>query len=239
MARLAVKLDHVATLREVRQVTDPDPIAAAVLAELGGADGIVVHLREDRRHVQDRDLRLLRRVVQTQLIMEMSSTPEMTGTALEVQPDRVILLPERRDEVTTEGGLDFVLHKDQVAETVATLQASSIPVSVLVDPEPEKIKLTHQMDVGMVQLYAGDFCLAKTPQERARHFSKLVDAAKLAHRLKIEIHVGHHLSYQSIKAFKSFFEVDEFMVGHSIISRSVLIGLERAVFEMAALIRNL
>jgi pyridoxine 5-phosphate synthase len=239
MARLAVKLDHIATLREVRQTTDPDPIAAAVLAELGGADGIVIHLREDRRHIQDRDLRILRRVVQTQLILEMVSTPEMTGTALNVQPDRVLLLPERRDEVTTEGGLDFVLHGDQIGEAVATLQTSGLPVSVLVDPDPEQIKLAHQMDVSMVQLYAGDFCHAKTPQKRAHMFSKLVDAAKLAHRLNIEIHVGHHLSYQSIKTFKGFHEIEEFTIGHSIICRSALVGLEKAVSEMVALIRYL
>jgi pyridoxine 5-phosphate synthase len=239
MARLAVKLDHIATLREVRQATDPDPVAAAVLAELGGADSIVIHLREDRRHMQDRDLRILRRVIQTQLVLEMAPTPEMAGTALEVQPDRILILPERRDEVSTEGGLDLLLHMDQIAETVNSLQTNGIGLSVLVEPDPEQIKMAHQLDVGMVQLYAGDFCQAKTPQKKAHAFSRLVDAAKLAHRLKMEIHCGHHLSYQSIKAFKGFYEIEEFTIGHSIIARSALVGLQTAVSEMVTLIQNL
>lgn len=239
MAGLAVNVDHIATLRQLRGVSYPDPVAAAVLAELAGADGIVVHLRRDRRHIQDRDVRILRKVVQTKLILEMATTTEMLGIALDIKPDLVTLVPERREEVTTEGGLDLVVHKIAVTETVRTLQNSGIPVSIFIDPEPEQLKLAHQSKANLVEIHTGTFCDATTSKKKMQAFSKIVDAVKLSHKLKLGINVGHGICYNTIKAFKGLKEIDEFSIGHSIVSRASLIGMEKAVKEMAALIKDL
>lgn len=239
MAGLAVNVDHIATLRQLRGVSYPDPVAAAVLAELAGADGIVVHLRRDRRHIQDRDVRILRKVVQTKLILEMATTTEMLGIALDIKPDLVTLVPERREEITTEGGLDLVVHKTAVTETVRTLQNSGIPVSIFIDPEPEQLKLAHQSKANLVEIHTGTFCDATTSKKKKQAFSKIVDAIKLSHKLKLGINVGHGICYNTIKAFKGLKEIDEFSIGHSIVSRASLVGMERAVKEMAALIKEL
>ena len=239
MAGLAVNVDHVATLRQLRGVSYPDPVAAAVLAELAGADGIVVHLRKDRRHIQDRDARILRRVVQTKLILEMASTTEMLGIALDIKPDLVTLVPERREEITTEGGLDLVVHKTAVKETIGMLQNSGIPVSIFIDPKPEQLKLAHQANANMVEIHTGTFCEATTSKKKKQAFSKIVDAIKLSHKLRLGINVGHGICYNTIKAFKGLKEIDEFSIGHSIVSRASLVGMERAVREMLALIKEL
>ena len=240
MAGLAVNVDHVATLRNTRGVVSyPDPVAAAVMVELAGADGVVVHLREDRRHIKDRDLKILRKVVQTKLILEMASTDEMVGIALEIQPDLVTLVPERREELTTEGGLDLIVHQNAIAETVGTLQNSGIPVSIFIDPDPDQIKIAHQIDTTMIEIHTGTFCEAKTYKKRNQAFSNIVDAAKLAHKLRIGVNAGHGLCYNTIKAFKGLREIDEFSIGHSIVSRAVLVGMERAVKDMLALIKDL
>lgn len=239
MAGLAVNVDHIATLRQLRGVSYPDPVAAAVLAELAGADGIVVHLRRDRRHIQDRDARILRRVVQTKLILEMASTTEMLGIALDIKPDLVTLVPERREEVTTEGGLDLVVHKSVVTETIRTLQNSGIPVSIFIDPEPEQLKLAHQANANLIEIHTGTFCDATTYKKKTQAFSKIVDAIKLSHKLRLGVNVGHGICYNTIKAFKGLKEIDEFSIGHSIVSRAALVGMERAVREMLALIKEL
>ena len=239
MAGLAVNIDHVATLREVRKVSYPEPVAAAVLAELAGADGIVVHLRKDRRHIQDRDVRILRKVIQTKLILEMASTSEMVGIALDIKPDLVTLVPEKREELTTEGGLDLFVHKNSVAETVGSLQDNGIPVSIFIDPEPEQIELAYKIDASTVEIHTGTFCDATTPKKRDQAFDKIVDAVKLAHKLKLKINAGHGICYNTIKTFKGLHEIDEFSIGHSIVSRAVLVGMERAVKEMSALINKL
>ena len=239
MAGLAVNVDHIATLRQLRGVSYPDPVAAAVLAELAGADGIVVHLRRDRRHIQDRDARILRRVVQTKLILEMASTTEMLGIALDIKPDLVTLVPERREEVTTEGGLDLVVHKSAVTETIRTLQNSGIPVSIFIDPEPEQLKLAHQANANLIEIHTGSFCDATTSKKKNQAFSKIVDAIKLSHKLRLGVNVGHGICYNTIKAFKGLKEIDEFSIGHSIVSRASLVGMERAVREMLALIKEL
>jgi len=238
-AGLAVNIDHVATLREARKGIWPDPVSAAVLAELAGVDGIVVHLREDRRHIQDRDVRILRETIQTKLILEMASTSEMVGIALEIKPDIVTLVPEKREELTTEGGLDLIVHSGSVAETVATLQSNGIPVSIFIDPDPDQIKLAHQISASMIELHTGEFCDAATTKQKNQTFARIVDAAKLAHKLKLGIHAGHGLDYHSIKAFKGLNEIDEFSIGHSIITRAVFVGIERAVHEMLTLIKEL
>lgn len=239
MAGLSVNVDHVATLREARKGRYPDPVSAAVLAELAGVDGIVVHLREDRRHIKDRDLRILRKVIQTKLILEMASTNEMVGIALDVQPDIVTLVPEKREELTTEGGLDLIVHKDAVAETVGTLQDNGIPVCIFIDPDPDQIKIAHQINASMVEIHTGKFCDAKTSRKRDQAFSNIVDAAKLAFKLKMGVNAGHGICYNTIKTFKGLNEIDEFSIGHSIISRAVFVGMDNAVREMLALIKAL
>jgi pyridoxine 5-phosphate synthase len=239
MAGLAVNVDHVATLREARKSSYPDPVAAAILAELAGADGIVVHLRQDRRHIQDRDLRILRNIVQTKLILEMACTNEMIGIALDVQPDLVTLVPENQEEVTTEGGLDLVSRDNSIAENVGTLQDSGIPVSIFIDPSPEQIKAAHQINATMVEIHTGIFCDAKGIAKRERAFSDIVDAVKFAHKLNLGVNAGHGLCYNTIKAFKGLNEIDEFSIGHSIVSRAVMVGMEKAVQEMLALIKEL
>jgi pyridoxine 5-phosphate synthase len=239
MPRLAVNVDHVATLREARGINIPDPVTAAGIVELAGADGVVVHLREDRRHIQDRDVEILRKTVQTKLILEMAATPEMIDVALEIKPDLVTLVPEKREELTTEGGLDLEGNKDTVSEAVKTLQKGGFPVSLFVDPDLDQIKLAHRIDADFVEIHTGTFCDAETPKERFEAFEKIVNSAKLAHKLKLGVNAGHGLDYQTIKQFEGLLEIDEFSIGHSIIARAVLVGLDRAVREMIALIEKL
>ena len=238
MAGLAVNVDHVATLREARRINIPDPVTAAAIVELAGADGVVVHLREDRRHIQDRDLQLLRKTIQTKLILEMAATPDMIDIALEIKPDLVTLVPEKREELTTEGGLDLHVHKDSVSNAVQALQKEGLPVSIFVDSDLHQIKLSRRIDANFVELHTGTFCDAETPKERSEAFEKIVNSAKLARKLKLGVNAGHGLGYQTIKWFKGLSVIDEFSIGHSIIARAVFVGLDRAVREMIALIKN-
>jgi pyridoxine 5-phosphate synthase len=239
MTGLAVKIDHVAVLRKARNNLYPDPVLAAALAELAGADGIAVHLREDRLEIQDRDVRILRQTLQSKLILEMASTTEMVGMALDVKPDHVTLVPEKREEFSTEGGMDLVVHKDEITETVDTLQNSGIPVGILIDPETEQLKQVHRTNAGIVEINTRAFCETKTAQKRHQSFLKIVDAIKLANRLKLSVKLGRGLCDKSIKAFSGLDEIAEFSIGHSIVSRAVLIGMEKAVKEMISLIRVL
>ena len=236
MAGLSVKVDQVAALRAVRKSQSPDPVTAAALAELAGADGIVVHLRQDRKYTKDRDVRILRSVVQSKLILEMASSSEMVGVALDIKPDLVTLVPGRREEHTDEGGLDLIVHRNDIAETVATLQNSGIPVGLLVDPEPEQIKMAHRSNATMVEIHTGTYCDAKTAQKRHQAFLNIVDAVKLAHKLKFSVKAGGGLCYKTVKVFQNIDEIDEFSIGQSIISRAVLIGIQAAVADMRKLI---
>jgi pyridoxine 5-phosphate synthase len=239
MAGLAVNVDHVATLRQARGANIPDPVTAAGIVELAGADGVVVHLREDRRHIQDRDVEILRKIVKTKLILEMAATPEMIDIALAIKPDLVTLVPEKREELTTEGGLDLQGNKDIVSEAIKSLQRGGLPVSLFVDPDLDQIKLSHRIDADFVEIHTGTYCDAETPKERYEAFEKIVNSAKLAHKLKLGVNAGHGLGYQTIKDFEGLSEIDEFSIGHSIISRAVLVGLDRAVREMIALVKAL
>lgn len=239
MAGLAVNVDHIATLRQARGTNYPDPVAAAAIAELAGADGIVAHLREDRRHMQDRDIRLLRQTVKTKLILEMGATPEMTGIALDVLPDIVTLVPEKREELTTEGGLDLITHKDKVAETVDNLQSAGIKVSIFIDPDVEQIKLAHKINADMIEIHTGTFCDERSEKKREKEFAEIVNAAKVAAKLKMGVNAGHGICYNSIKAFAGLKEIDEFSIGHSIISKAALVGMEKAVRDMTELINRL
>ena len=239
MTGLAVKVDQVAVLRAARGGQSPDPVPAAALAEMSGADGIIVHLRQDRRYIKDRDVRILRSTVQSKLILEMASTSEMVGVALDIKPDLVTLVPEKREESSADGGLDLIVHRDDIYETVTTLQNSGIPVGLLVDPEPEQIKLAHKSNATMIEVHTGTYCEAKTAQKRHQAFLSIVDAVKLAHKLKLSVKAGRGLCYKTIKVFKGLPEIDEFSIGHSIISRAVLTGMQTAVTEMIRLIKAL
>jgi len=239
MAGLAVNVDHIATLRQARKIDIPDPVTAAAIAEMAGADGIVVHLREDRRHIQDRDVRILRETVKTKLILEMAPTPEMIGIALEIKPDLVTLVPEKREELTTEGGLDLRLHRDLISDAVHTLQRGNVPVSIFVDSDLDQIKLAHRIDANMVEIHTGTYCDAPTASKRVEAFEKIVNSLKLSRKLKLGINAGHGLGYETIKAFKGLSEIDEFSIGHSIIARAVILGLEQAVRQMLVLIKEL
>lgn len=239
MAGLAVNVDHVATLREARKINIPDPVAAAAIVELAGADGVVVHLREDRRHIQDRDVRILRETVTTKLILEMAATSEMIDIALKTKPDLVTLVPEKRQELTTEGGLDLHVNEDVVSDAVHALQKGGVPVSIFIDPEPDQIKIAHRINADFVEIHTGIFCDALGQRERTEALAGIVDSVRFAQKLKLGINAGHGLGYQTIKAFKGISEIDEFSIGHSIIARAVIVGLERAVKEMVALIKEL
>ncbi len=239
MTKLLIQIDQVATLRQSRKMDYPDPVAAAIMAELGGADGIVIHLREDRRHIQDRDVRILRKVVQTRLLLKMTASAEMLGVALNIKPDMVILVPEKREEITTDGGLDLMVHKSTVSETVATLRNSGIPVGIFVAPDPEQLKLAHQCNADMVEIHTGDYGEATTNAKRSQLYSRIVDAVKLATRLKLIVYVGSGLDYVSIKTFQGLPEISRFCIGHSVVSRALLVGMENAVREMRTLIREL
>ncbi|PIP37771.1 MAG: pyridoxine 5'-phosphate synthase [Desulfobacterales bacterium CG23_combo_of_CG06-09_8_20_14_all_51_8] len=240
MAGLAVNVDHIATLRQARGNTPyPDPVPAAVLAELAGADGIVAHLREDRRHIQDRDVYLLRKTVATKLILEMAATHEMIKIATDVKPDLVTLVPEKRQELTTEGGLDVITLGPSLKKTITALHGQNIPVSLFVDPDPAQIEAARKMDADMIEIHTGAFCDAVGQLAKDTAFAAVIEAAKCAARLNLGVNAGHGLCYHSIKRFKGLKEIDEFSIGHSIISRAALVGMDRAVRDMLALIKEL
>jgi len=233
--KLSVNIDHIATIRQARKGIEPDPITAAVLAELAGADGIIAHLREDRRHVQDRDLRLLRETVQTKLNMEMAATDEMQRIALEIKPDFSTLVPEKREELTTEGGLEVASRIDFLKTYIARLQQGGIIVSLFVDPDENQIAASKKTGADWVELHTGTYANARTEKDRHREFIKIAEAAKLAASLGLRIGAGHGLNYVNVRSIARIPEVTELNIGHSIISRAALVGMERAVREMGHL----
>lgn len=239
MATLAVNVDHVATLREARKINYPDPVIAAAAAELAGADGIVVHLREDRRHIQDRDIYLLRQTIQTKMILEMGATDEMIKIALDIIPDLVTLVPEKRQEITTEGGLDLVGSGERIADTINTLRQAGIPVSLFVNPNLRHIELAKSMNADKVELHTGAFCEAESQMQQAAALSDIIDSARFAKELGLGVNAGHGICYKSIKSFRGIKEIDEFSIGHSIVSRSIMVGMKNAVHEMIKLIESL
>jgi len=232
MARLGVNIDHVATVRQARRAAEPDPVHAAVLAELGGAHGITVHLRADRRHIQDRDVEILRQTVRTRLNVEMAATQEMVRIALTVKPDQVTLVPERREELTTEGGLDVVLNSVQLRPVVKTLQEGGIRVSLFVDTDLEQVKECHKLDARAVEINTAAYADAREEKAREAALRRIVDAARLGRRLGLEVHAGHGLTYQNVRAVAQVSELSELNIGHSVVSRALLTGMERAVREM-------
>jgi pyridoxine 5-phosphate synthase len=235
--RLSVNIDHIATIRQARRGVEPEPIAAAVLAELAGADGVIAHLREDRRHVQDRDVRLLREIVQTKLNLEMAATEEMQRIALGIKPEVTTLVPEKREELTTEGGLDAASRPDFMKSFLARLHEGGIVVSLFVDPDERQIAASKKAGADWVELHTGAYANARGEKEREREFSRIAEAAKLAGSLGLRVGAGHGLNYLNARDIARVPEVEELNIGHSIISRAALVGIGRAVREMIEIIK--
>ena len=240
MLKLGVNIDHVATLREARYrgrgFGEPDPVDAAKICEAAGAHGITAHLREDRRHIQDRDLRLLRKTLKTRLNLEMAATQEMLEVAREVLPHVVTLVPEKRQELTTEGGLEVAGNREALAEYLLALKAAGLRVSLFVDPVDPQIQAAKEVGAEWVELHTGTYAEAPTQGEAIRLFQELVNAARHARSLGLKVKCGHGLNYRNIKPFRGREEFAEYSIGHAIIARAVLVGIERAVREMIALI---
>lgn len=236
--RLAVNIDHIATLRQVRKADEPDPVAAAILCELAGARGITVHLRGDRRHIQDRDVELLRQVVTTHLNVEMAATREMVRIAQSHKPYRVTLVPERREELTTEGGLDVLLHAGNVEKVVRELLDSDIDVSVFVDPDLEQIRGCHKIGTPRIEINTGKYADSWSSGKWQAELEKVQTAARAARKFGLSVFAGHGLTYRNIDPIAMIPEIEELNIGHSIMARASLVGLERAVREMAALMQN-
>src|SRR5512137_2160140 len=234
--RLGVNVDHVATLRQARRAAYPDPGAAAMLAELGGADQITVHLREDRRLIQDLDLEVMRKTVTNLRNLEMSATQEMVKIAYELRPDEVTLVPERREELTTEGGLDVVRGRDTLGRVVKTLRDADILVSLFIDPDPDQVKAAVRVEAHAVEIHTGRYCDARLSGDRRRELARVVDAAKVGAKLGLQVAAGHGLNYANVGPVVAIREIEELNIGHSIVARAVLVGMERAVREMKALL---
>lgn len=233
--KLGVNIDHVATLRQARMGFEPDPVHAACVCELAGADGITVHLRADRRHMQDRDVKLLKSAVSTRLNVEMAATTEMVEIAAEVQPWQVTLVPERPNEVTTEGGLDVLLNETHLKQVVDRLHSHNIRVSVFVDPHLDNVKGTHRIGAQALEINTNAYAIAKSRKEGANQLVKIKEAGRMADKLGIEVLAGHALNYRNVVPVTEVEEIAELNIGHSIIARAVFVGLERAVTEMKAL----
>ena len=238
MSTLGVNIDHIATIRQARRTVEPDPVAAAVLAELGGADGITVHLREDRRHIQDRDVRLLRQTVRTHLNLEMAATDEMVAIALEVKPDYVTLVPEKREEVTTEGGLDIASQIDRLGEVVDKLQTAKIPVSLFIDADPAQIEASVKTKAKFIELHTGRYAEATDEASREQELAVLAKGCSGAIAQGLRVNAGHGLTYQNVYPVACIPGMEELNIGHTIISRAALVGLERAVREMKQAMRG-
>ncbi len=235
--KLSVNVDHVATVREARKTNEPDPVAAAFLVELAGADGITIHLREDRRHINDRDLYLLRQTVKLELNMEMAATDEMVGIALRERPDQVTLVPEKRAEITTEGGLDVEGNFKHIAGTIRALRDGGVPVSLFIDPDENQIRASKDVGACAVELHTGEYANA-SGAARARQLERIARGSGLADQFNLLPRVGHGLTYQNVRDIVAISEVREASIGHSIVSRAVMVGMAQAVREMIGLLQR-
>jgi pyridoxine 5-phosphate synthase len=236
MAKLGVNIDHVATIRQARRTIEPDPVWAAALAELAGADGITVHLREDRRHIQDRDVRVLKQTVQVKLNLEMAAEKAITDIAVEITPTQATLVPEKRQEVTTEGGLDVVGNRERVRRCVERLHEAGIEVSLFIDAHEQQIDAAKDLGVAAVELHTGRYAEASSETEQVKELFALTNAGAYARKLDLVLHMGHGLTYRNVVPVARIPEVSELNIGHSIVARAVMVGFERAVREMRALI---
>ena len=236
MIALHINVDHVATVRQARQISEPDPVTAAALVELAGADGITVHLREDRRHIIDRDVRILRETIQTRMNLEMAATKEMFSIALDIHPDIVTIVPETREEVTTEGGLDIVRSSDILHKGIAQLRDAGIRVSLFIDPDSEQIKASQKAGAEDVELHTGCYANAVNAEEMRREYERLVLAAELAHDEELKVNAGHGLNYINTQWICGLPHLRELNIGHSIVSRAIFVGIPQAVKEMREII---
>jgi len=238
-ARLGVNVDHVATMRQVRgNVRYPDPVAAAYIVEMAGADQITVHLREDRRHIQDRDVKILKDTIQTRLNLEMANTQEMLKIALYILPYSATLVPERREEVTTEGGLDVNTNAEGLKRTVAMLREAGIKVSMFIDPDIDQVRASHKVSADAIEIHTGRFCEAWNTKTEDREFQAILNTVQAAKKLGMAVHAGHGLHYHNIKRLLQVDEIEEYNIGHSIIARALMVGLDSAVREMVQILRH-
>jgi pyridoxine 5-phosphate synthase len=238
MPKLSVNIDHIATLREARKAKEPDPLSAALLVELAGAQGITVHLRRDRRHIHDRDLNLLKRNLKIKLNLEMAASPEMVKTALALKPDLVTLVPEEEGELTTQGGLALVKNKGNLRRVTKALQDKGIPVSLFVNPEISQVKMARKIGAKFVELHTGIYAKVFGQKNEEKELARIKKAAQEAKKLGLEVNAGHDLTYQNVTKIAVIKEIGELSIGHNIIARALLIGLDRAVKEMIELINN-
>ncbi len=237
MARLMVNIDHVATLREARGIHYPDPVYAAGVVEMAGASGIIVHLREDRRHINDRDVRMLRDVVKTKMNLEMAAAQEIVEIACSIKPDMITLVPEKRKELTTEGGLDVVRFSDKLVKVVEKAHKKGILVSLFIDPVEAQIDMAARINADMIEIHTGAYSDAKSEKIREKEFKKVVTAAIMGKKLGLGVNAGHGLHYHNTRDIAAIKEIDELSIGHSIIARAVFVGLDRAVRDMLDLMR--
>lgn len=237
--RLCINIDHIATLRQARLENEPDPVIAAGICELAGADGIVCHLREDRRHIIDRDVHILKQTVQTKLDLEMAATDEMVKIACDVMPYMATLVPEKRQELTTEGGLDLAAAELKVSSAIEKLKDSGIKTSVFIEPDPESVDLALEMGADLIEIHTGKFARLKDPIEIVSELEKIRQTSRIAKELGLGVNAGHGLNYLNITAIANIADIDEVSIGHSIIARAVFTGLENAVKEMLGIIRRI
>jgi pyridoxine 5-phosphate synthase len=235
--RLCINIDHIATLREARGGVEPDPVTAAHICELAGAEGIVCHLREDRRHINDRDLRLLRETVKTKLDLEMAATDEIVKIAIETLPELATFVPERRQELTTEGGLDVRGHKHHLHDVIKEMHKHDIEVSLFIDPVVEQVEAAREVEADKIEIHTGEFAGARTEREQHDLLEIVRAAARQARELGMGVNAGHGLNYLNVQLMRTVEEIDEMSIGHSVISRALYVGLDRAVREMLALVR--
>ncbi len=238
MPQLAINVDHISTLRQARGGSEPDPILAASICELAGASGIVVHLREDRRHIQDSDVYLLRKTVKTKLNLEMGANPEIIDIALDVVPDMITLVPEKRQELTTEGGLDVISQQKKLAKVVKKFNKANIPVSIFVDPDLDQIRASHNIGAKFVEIHTGRYCDAESEEIQNQEFELIASAADEAYQLGLVVNGGHGLDYHNTGRIASLDAMEELSIGHAVISRAVFTGLEKAVKDMLDIIRH-
>lgn len=238
MATLGVNVDHVATIRQARGINEPDPVTAAALAELAGAECITVHLREDRRHIQDRDVELLRHTVKTRLNLEMAATEEMIAIALKIRPDSVTLVPEKRQELTTEGGLNVSHLRAALSSQITSLKQDGTAVFLFIDPDLDQVKASHRVGAHGIEIHTGAYCETVGAEERKRELAKIETAIRAAKKLGLQVNAGHGLNYVNVSEVVALGGIQEFNIGHSIVSRAVLVGMERAVREMVALLKE-
>lgn len=236
MVELGVNIDHVATVRQARRTNEPDPVWAATLAQLGGADGITLHLREDRRHIQDRDLRIMKETVTVKLNLELAASDEVVAIACQTRPDQATLVPERREEVTTEGGLDLRQGRQRAADAVRRLRDAGIKVSLFLDPDRQQIELAAGMGVDAVELHTGEYALAAGEAAQAAQLARLAAAARDVVAAGLALHAGHGLTYRNVKPIAAIDSMHELNIGHSIVARAMMVGFEQAVREMKQLL---